>query len=100
VTNSLHLDERSKIYSIAAKTVVNVLEPRLEPLRARGELVLGHIWIGHEFQQGFSESEDHNLEVCTIALASSKQTHVERACKKSRSGQQKGDLSPFWPPFQ
>ena len=57
------MDERSKIDSHVVKSVVDVLEPRLEPLRARRELALGHIRIRHGFQQDCSESPDHNLEV-------------------------------------
>ena len=57
------MDERSKIDSHVVKSVVDVLEPRLEPLRARIELVLGHIWIRHGFQQDCRESPDHHLEV-------------------------------------
>ena len=41
---------------------VGGLEPRLEPLRARGELALGHIRIGRGFDGRDNQNPDHNLE--------------------------------------
>ena len=52
-----------KIYGLAVKRVVAVLEPRLEPMRARGELALGHIGIGHRLQGSCKKCPDNDLEV-------------------------------------
>jgi hypothetical protein len=103
--SALRLNEKSKMYGLAVKGVVAVLEPRLELLRARGQLALGHIQVVMGFNKVSAKAQSMTSWRYTNALASSKKhkkgrTHMKRVCKKSRSGQQKGDLRPYWPAFQ
>jgi hypothetical protein len=44
------VDERSQVNSHIVERVIGVFAPRLKPLRARRELALRDIWIGHGFQ--------------------------------------------------
>jgi predicted component of type VI protein secretion system len=45
----LNVDRRSQIDSHVVERVISVFEPRLKPLRARRELALRDIGIGHGF---------------------------------------------------
>jgi hypothetical protein len=45
------------------KSGVGVIEPSLEPLRARGELALWHIWVGPGLHSRCKKNLDHDLEV-------------------------------------
>jgi hypothetical protein len=56
-------DKRSQqVDSHVVKRAIGVFEPRLKPLKARRELALRDIRIGHGFHLKFSENPDHNLE--------------------------------------
>ena len=60
--DSVDMDEWSDATFEIVEGGLGVLEPRLEPLRARGELALGNIRICRGFDGRGNQTPDHNLE--------------------------------------
>ena len=63
MTDSVDMDEWSDETREIVKGGVGEFEPRLEPLRARGELALGHIRISRGLDSRSNQDPDHDLEI-------------------------------------
>jgi hypothetical protein len=63
MVSSLNMIEGCQVGGKVIKSGVGVMEPSLEPLRARGELALWFIGVGHRLHSRCKKNSDHNLEV-------------------------------------
>ncbi len=52
------MNEGCQVGSDVIESGVGVIEPSLEPLRARGELALWHIWVGHRLHSRCKKNPD------------------------------------------
>jgi hypothetical protein len=57
------MNEGCQVGGDVIESGVGVIEPSLELLRARGELALRHIWVGHRLHSRCKKNPDHDLEV-------------------------------------
>ncbi len=63
MTRGLDMNEGSQVDGQILESGVGEVKPSLEPLRARCELALGHIRVGHRLQGSCKDCPDNDLEV-------------------------------------